>query len=88
MEPRTPVRRPATHPPADLIHRDFSAEEPNHLWVVDIADVPTVVGLLSLAVVLDAFSRRAVDWSMATSNQSAISLPHKDAFTPVVPPAP
>src|SRR6185437_11232570 len=37
----------------------------NQLWVADITYVPTWVGFLYLAVVLDVFSRRIVGWSMA-----------------------
>ena len=47
------------------MERDFSASGPDELWVADIAYVPTWAGLLYLAVVLDAWSRRVVGWSMA-----------------------
>jgi putative transposase len=51
---------------ADLVHRQFRASEPNRLWVSDITYLPTWQGFLYLAVVIDAFSRRVVGWSMAT----------------------
>ncbi len=51
----------------DLVERDFSAEAPDRLWVADITYIPTWAGFLYLAVVLDAFSRRVVGWSMATT---------------------
>jgi putative transposase len=54
-------------PAPDLVERDFTAEKPNQLWVADITYIPTGAGFLYLAVVLDAFSRRVVGWSMATS---------------------
>jgi putative transposase len=38
---------------------------PNRLWVADITYLRTWSGWLYLAVVLDAFSRRVVGWSMA-----------------------
>jgi putative transposase len=44
----------------DLVDRNFTADRPNVLWVADITYVPTWAGLLYLAVVLDAFSRRIV----------------------------
>ena len=50
----------------DLVERNFTAEAPG-LWVADITYIPTWAGFLYLAVVLDAFSRRIVGWSMATS---------------------
>jgi len=49
----------------DLMERDFSGDAPDRLWVADITYVPTTSGFLYLAVVLDAFSRRSVGWTMA-----------------------
>ena len=43
----------------------FDASCPDALWVADITYLPTWQGFLYLAVVLDAFSRRVVGWSMA-----------------------
>jgi len=51
----------------DLVERNFTAEVPDRLWVADITHIPTWAGFLYLAVVLDAFSRRIVGWSMATT---------------------
>ena len=51
----------------DLVERNFTAEAPNLLWVADITYIPTWAGFLYLAVVLDAYSRRIVGWSMATT---------------------
>ncbi len=63
--PTTTRRREGVGPAPDLVERDFTATEPNQLWVADITYVPTAAGFLYLAVVLDAFSRRIVGWSMA-----------------------
>ena len=49
----------------DLVERNFTAEAPDLLWVADITYIPTWAGFLYLAVVLDAYSRRIVGWSMA-----------------------
>ena len=49
------------------MERNFTAEAPDRLWVADITYIPTWVGFLYLAVVLDAYSRRIVGWSMATT---------------------
>jgi putative transposase len=62
---RTTIRSEHQRPAPDLIDRDFSASGPDRLWVADITYVPTWAGFLYLAVVLDAFSRRVVGWSMA-----------------------
>jgi putative transposase len=58
----------------DLVERDFTAEAPDRLWVADITYIPTWAGFLYLAVVLDAFSRRIVGWSMATTLATELVL--------------
>jgi putative transposase len=58
----------------DLVDRNFTAERPNLLWVADITYCPTWSGFLYLAIVLDAFSRRIVGWSMATTLHTKIVL--------------
>jgi putative transposase len=58
----------------DLVERNFSAAAPDRLWVADITYVPTWAGFLYLAVVLDAFSRRIVGWSMATTLATQLVL--------------
>lgn len=58
----------------DLVDRNFAADRPNLLWVADITYVPTWSGFLYLAIVLDAFSRRIVGWSMATTLHTKIVL--------------
>ena len=60
---RTTQRSGATAA-SDLVKRDFSADGPDRLWVADITYVPTHAGFLYLAVVIDAWSRRVVGWSM------------------------
>ncbi len=44
--------------------RTFVASKPTQLWVADITFVPTASGFLYLAIVLDAWSRKIVGWSM------------------------
>jgi putative transposase len=62
----TTTRRDRDARPApDLVDRDFTAAAANELWVADITFVPTANGFLYLAVVLDAWSRKIVGWSMA-----------------------
>ena len=63
----TTTRRDRSARPApDLVDRQFIADKPNELWVADITYIPTWVGFLYLAVVLDVFSRKIVGWAMAT----------------------
>ncbi len=52
-------------PADDLVKRAFDPTEPDRLWVMDVTEHPTGNGKAYLAVVLDAFSRRVVGWSIA-----------------------
>ncbi len=52
-------------PAPDLVNRQFRALGPDQLWVADMTYIPTWAGFLYLAVVIDAFSRKVVGWSMA-----------------------
>ncbi|WP_420632750.1 IS3 family transposase [Candidatus Palauibacter sp.] len=74
---RTTKRAAESKPAPDLVERDFSASGADELWVADITYVPTWAGWLYLAVVLDAWSRRIVGWSMATHLRTSLVL---DAF--------
>jgi putative transposase len=58
----------------DLVERNFTAQAPDRLWVADITYISTWTGFLYLAVVLDAFSRRIVGWSMATTLATQLVL--------------
>jgi putative transposase len=51
----------------DLVNRDFARSEPNRLWLTDITEHRTREGKVYCAVVLDAFSRRVVGWSIDSS---------------------
>ncbi len=70
----TTRREPAAPPAPDLVSRSFTAAAPNRLWVADITYVPTWSGFVYLAVVLDAFSRRIVGWSMADHLRTELVL--------------
>ena len=61
-------------PAPDLVERMFSASCPDALWVADITYVPTWQGFLYVAVVLDAWSRRVVGWSMAGHLRTGLIL--------------
>jgi len=71
----TTTQRSATSRPApDLVDRDFTAEGRDQLWVADITYIATWAGVLYLAVVLDAWSRRVVGWSMASHLRTELVL--------------
>ena len=58
---------PNTPTAEDLVNRDFATSEPNRLWMTDITEHRTREGKVYCAVVLDAFSRRVVGWSIDSS---------------------
>jgi putative transposase len=74
------TRRDSNARPApDLVDRNFSASGPNRLWVADITFIPTAAGFLYLAVVMDAWSRKIVGWSMANHLRTELVLDALDA---------
>lgn len=70
----TTRRERGVAPAADLVARAFTATAPNQLWVADITYVPTWVGFLYVAVVLDVFSRRIVGWAMSDTLRTEVVL--------------
>ena len=52
-------------PSDDLVNRHFTVDAADRLWVMDISEHPTDEGKVYLAVVLDAWSRRVIGWSIA-----------------------
>tara|TARA_B100000614_G_scaffold255556_1_gene272767 strand:+ start:767 stop:1369 length:603 start_codon:yes stop_codon:yes gene_type:complete len=48
----------------NLLGQEFSYEQPDQAWVIDITYVRTFEGWLYLAVVMDLYSRRIIGWSM------------------------
>ncbi len=61
-------------PAPDLVQRRFHADSPNALWVADMTYVPTWSGFIYLAVVIDAWSRRVVGWSIDEQMNSDLVL--------------
>ena len=56
----------------DLVGRQFNPEAPDRLWVMGVTEHPTATGKVYLAIVLDAFSRRVVGWSIADHIRSEL----------------
>ncbi len=63
---------PTAEPRDDLVNRAFDPDGPDRLWVMDVTEHPTTEGKVFLAVVLDAFSRRVVGWSIADHIRSEL----------------
>ncbi len=60
--------------PADLVDRDFTADQPNRLWVVDLTYVATWSGFAYVCFITDAFSRRIVGWRVASHMKAEMVL--------------
>jgi len=65
-------RNPDTVPSDDLVNRRFTVTGPDRLWVADITEHPTGEGKVYLAVVIDAWSRRVIGWSIADHLRSEL----------------
>ena len=59
-------------PSADLVNRAFDPPEPDRLWMMDITEHPTGDGKVYFAVVIDAFSRMVIGWSIADHIRSEL----------------
>ena len=68
------TRRDKNRQPApDLVQRRFEATAINQLWVADM-NLPTSAGFGYLAVVLDVFSRKIVDWAFGQRQTAELVL--------------
>ncbi len=56
----------------DRVQRQFHRDRPDQLWVTDITEHCTREGKVYCAVVLDAWSRRVVEWSIDASPSAAL----------------
>ncbi len=71
---RTTIPDDQASRPTDLVDRDFSANAPNRLWVADLSYVMTWSGVVYVAFVIDAFSRRIVGWKADTTMKTSLVL--------------
>ncbi|MBA3368987.1 MAG: DDE-type integrase/transposase/recombinase, partial [Geodermatophilaceae bacterium] len=71
---RTTVADEASVRSADLVDRQFHAERPDQLWVVDLTYIRSWVGFAYLALVIDVFARRIVGWALATHLRTDLPL--------------
>ena len=58
----------------NVLDQDFSTDEPDQKWGVDISYVWTAEGWLYLAIVLDLFSRRIVGWSLSDRMKRGLAM--------------
>jgi putative transposase len=71
---KTTRRDPDKIPAADLVERDFQADEPDELWLTDVTYIATDEGWLYLCSILDVFSRRLLGWSLADHMRTELCL--------------
>ncbi len=71
---RTTIPDAAADAARDLVDRDFTATQPNQLWVADFTYVATWRGMVYVAFVIDVFSRRIVGWRASASMRTDLAL--------------
>jgi len=58
----------------DLVGREFDPPAPDRLWVADFTYVQTWSGMVYVAFVIDAYSRRILGWRASTTMRTALVL--------------
>jgi putative transposase len=87
-QPKTTKSDPGARFAPNVLNRDFTSVTPNTKWVTDSTAIWTDEGWLSLAVVLDLFSRRIVGWAMApTEDEELVELALRMALARRQPPS-
>ncbi len=71
---RTTRSDPSADRHPDLVDRQFTADAPNRLWVVDLTYVATWAGMTYVCFITDAFSRRIVGWRVAAHMRAEMVL--------------
>lgn len=65
---------PATAAHDDLLRRDFTAEEPNQVWLTDITEHKTSEGKLYVCAVKDVWSNRIVGYAMSDRMRARLAV--------------
>jgi putative transposase len=71
---RTTVADPDARRRPDLVQRNFTAAEPDRLWVGDLSYLRCWEGVVYFAFVIDVFSRRVVGWQLASHMRTDLVL--------------
>ncbi len=71
---RTTKPDPNAQRRADLVCRNFTASEPNRLWVGDLSYLRCWEGVVYFAFIIDVFSRRVVGWQLASHMRTDLVL--------------
>jgi putative transposase len=75
---RTTISDPTSAKPRDLVNRNFRPLAPDRLWVADFTYVSTWSGWCYTAFVIDAYARRILGWSVATTMTSQLVVDAAD----------
>ena len=71
---RTTKADPAAARPEDLVERQFKAQRPDELWVVDFTYVATWAGFVYVAFCIDVYSRLITGWRASPSMTTDLPL--------------
>jgi transposase InsO family protein len=71
---RTTTPDPSAARRPDLVNRQFTAGEPNRLWVGDLSYLRCWEGIVYFAFIIDVFSRRVVGWQLASHMRTDLVL--------------
>ena len=71
---RTTIADPAAARPSDLVDRNFTRWRQDQLWVADFTYVPTWSGIVYVAFVIEAYSRRILGWRAAANMRAELVL--------------
>jgi putative transposase len=71
---RTTVSKSTDVLPLDFVNRQFQAQRPDQLWVADFTYVSTWQGMVFVAFIIDAYSRRIVGWRVSRTMRTEFVL--------------
>ena len=70
----TTVSDPSQKRAPDLVKRQFTATQPNQLWVADFTYVATWSGFVYVAFIIDVYARSIVGWRVSRSMKTELVL--------------
>jgi putative transposase len=71
---RTTISDPEAQRPGDLVGRDFTADQPDALWVCDFTYLRCWEGRAFFSFVIDVYSRMVVGWQLASHMRTDLVL--------------
>lgn len=71
---RTTVPAKDADRPEDLVNRQFHADAPDRLWVMDFTYVRTWSGFVYVAFIVDVYAQRILAWHASTNKRTQLVL--------------